>query len=80
MIDQTEAAVWARAYCFGQCRLEPFVPRAPLRDHNSAEFYFFAVVGAPYGGGLDHIIAVRKADGKISCCGTVGARVPVAAG
>ena len=80
MIGPTEAAVWARAYCFGQCRLKPFVPQEPVRNHDPKEFYFFAVVGAPYGAGTDHLIAVRKADGRISCCGMIGARLAIRAG
>jgi len=80
MMGLAEAAVWARAYCFGQCRLAPFVPEAPMRNHDAKEFYFFTILGAPYGGGTDHVIAVRKADGRISCCGVIGARRPVTAG
>lgn len=71
MIGLAEAAVWARAYCFGQCRLEPYVPTVPVRAHDSAEFYFFSVVGTAYYGGASHVIAVRKTDGKISCCGVI---------
>jgi hypothetical protein len=79
MMGEAEAAVWARAYCFGQCRLEPFVPRGPIRNHDAAEFYFFSVAGAPYGDGEYHVIAVRKADGRISCCGVIGVRRTVSA-
>ena len=80
MIGSAEAAVWARAYCFGQCRLAPFVPQAPMRNHDPKEYYFFAIVGPPYGAGTDHVIAVRKADGRISCCGIVGERSAIRAG
>ena len=80
MIGLVEAAVWARAYCFGQCRLAPFVPASPMRNHDAKEFYFFTIIGAPYGGGTDHVIAVRKDDGRISCCGVIGTRRPVTAG
>jgi hypothetical protein len=79
MIGEAEAAVWARAYCFGQCRLEPFVPRAPIRNHDATEFYFFSVVGAPYRDGEYHVIGVRKADGRISSCGVIGVRRAVGA-
>ena len=71
MIGQAEAVGWARAYCFGHCRLEPYIPRAPIDEHPPDQFYFFAVVGAAYYVGGDHVIAVRKTDGKISCCGMV---------
>ena len=71
MIELAEAAVWARAYCFGQCRLEPFAPKAPVHNHDSADFHFFSVVGVPCYGGANHVIAVRKSDGKISCCGVI---------
>src|SRR5438477_465051 len=73
MMGHAEAVGWARAYCFGQCRLEPYIPKEPIDEHPPDQFYFFAVVGAAYCAGGDHVIAVRKTDGKISCCGVVGA-------
>ena len=72
MIGQAEAVGWARAYCFGHCRLEPYIPREPIDEHPPDQFYFFAVVSAAYCVSGDHVIAVRKTDGKISCCGMVG--------
>jgi hypothetical protein len=73
MIGQAEAIAWARAYCFGHCRLTPYIPAAPIEEHPQDQFYFFAVVSAAYSVGGDHIIAVRKTDGKISSCGMVAA-------
>jgi hypothetical protein len=72
MIGQAEAVAWARAYCFGHCQLAPYTPTEPIDEHPPDQFYFFAVVGAAYFVGGDHVIAVRKTDGKISCCGVVG--------
>jgi len=76
MIDEAEAIAWARAYCFGQCRLAPYIPGEPIEEHPPDQFYFFAVVDAAYSVGGDHVIAVRKTDGKISRCGIVGAGRP----
>lgn len=72
MISQDEAADWARAYCMGQCRLEPYAPRGPIYDHGLEQFFFFAVIGGMRIGG-DIVIAVRKTDGRISHCGMIGA-------
>jgi hypothetical protein len=72
MIGQAEAIAWARAYCFGHCRLTPYIPAAPIEEHPPDQFYFFAVVSAAYSVGGDHVIAVRKTDGKISRCEIVG--------
>ena len=66
MISQAEAADWARAYCFGQCRLETCVPSGPIYKHDAAKFYFFTVVGVE-----DKVIAVGKSDGRISHCAVV---------
>jgi len=33
MIGHADALVWARAYCFGQWRLAPFVRRGPVYNH-----------------------------------------------
>ena len=72
MIGQAEAIGWARAYCFGHCRLEPYIPGEPIDEHPPEQFYFFAVVGAACYVAGDHVIAVRKTDGKISSCGVIG--------
>jgi len=75
MIGQAEAVAWARAYCFGHCQLAPYTPAAPIDEHPPDHFFFFAVIGAAYRAG-EHIIAVRKTDGRISCCGIVGTSSP----
>ena len=72
MISQGEAADWARAYGNGYRRLEPYTPRGPIYQHPLDQFYFFAVVDAPYYVGGDEIIAVSKTDARLSHCGMIG--------
>jgi hypothetical protein len=50
----------------------PYVPAGPIYDHPLDQFYFFAVVGAPYHVGGDEVIAVRKTDARLSHCGMIG--------
>jgi hypothetical protein len=82
LINQSEAVDWARSFAFGHCRLEPFVPKVPVADHDAAEHFFFRVTALGFEVSRGLIIAVRRTDGRISQCGVIGewtAR-PLAAG
>ena len=80
LITQAEAVDWARAFAFGHCRLEPYVPEVPVHNHDATEYFFFRIAGSPFQVGRHLIIAVRRTDGRISQCGMIGERPPLAAG
>lgn len=82
LISETEAIDWARSFAFGHCRLEPFVPKVPVPDHDAAEHFFFRVTALSFEISRGLLIAVRRTDGRISQCGLTGewTRRPVAAG
>ena len=72
LIGQTEAVDWARAFAFGHCRLEPYVPNVPIPDHDAGEYFFFRVTAVRFELGRRLVIAVRRTDGRISQCGEIG--------
>ena len=75
LISETEAIDWARSFAFGHCRLEPFVPKLAVPDHDAAEhFFFFRVTELGFKVSRGLIIAVRRTDGRISQCGVIGER------
>lgn len=82
LISQAEAVDWARAFAFGHCRLEPYVPSGPVDDHDATEYFFFRIAGLRFEVGRHLIIAVRRTDGRISQCGMIGESrgLPFAAG
>ena len=71
LISQGEAIDWARAFAFGYCSLEPYVPREPIDDHDATEYFFFRIAGLCFEFGSQLIIAVRRTDGRISQCGVI---------
>lgn len=82
LITQAEAVDWARAFAFGHCRLEPYIPKAPIHDHEAAEYFFFRIAGLRFEVGRNLVIAVRRTDGRISQCGRMDEYTlsPLAAG
>jgi hypothetical protein len=75
LISQGEAVDWARAFAFGHCRLEPYVPSEPVDDHNATEYFFFRIAGLRFEVAGHLIIAVRRTDGQISQCGVTRHRM-----
>ena len=82
LISQGEAVDWARAFAFGHCRLEPYVPSGPVDDHDATDYFFFRIAGLRIEVGRHLIIAVRRTDGRISQCGVTRewTRRPLATG
>jgi hypothetical protein len=56
----------------GLVRLERYVPKCSVYAHDPAEYFFFRIDCFRWEVGGDDIVAVRKSDGAISCCGRVG--------